>query len=47
MSVTISGANELYKNIDKIAQWSIKDSAKLYRKIGERVGRSICQLLKG
>jgi hypothetical protein len=37
MSVTISGANQLYKNIDKLAKWSVKDSAALVN-IGERVG---------
>ena len=45
MSVTISGANQLYKNIDKIAQWSIKDSAKL-QAIGERVGNVYANYLK-
>lgn len=45
MSVTISGANELYKNIDKITQWSIKDSEAL-QKIGERVGGVYANYLK-
>lgn len=37
MSVTVTGANQLFKNIDKIAKWSIKDSAKL-QEVGHRVG---------
>jgi hypothetical protein len=45
MSVTISGANQLYKNIDKIAQWSLRDSAKL-QAIGERVGGVYANYLK-
>ncbi len=45
MSVTISGANQLYKNIDKIAQWSVRDSAKL-QAIGERVGGVYANYLK-
>ena len=45
MSVTITGANQLYKNIDKIAQWSVRDSAAL-QKIGERVGGVYANYLK-
>ena len=45
MSVTITGANQLYKNIDKIAQWSVRDSAKL-QAIGERVGGVYANYLK-
>lgn len=45
MSVTISGANQLYKNIDKFAQWSVRDSAKL-QKIGEKVGNVYANYLK-
>jgi hypothetical protein len=37
MSVTVTGANQLYKNINRIAQWSVRDSAKL-QAVGERVG---------
>lgn len=37
MSVRVTGANELYKAIDKLAKWSIKDSEKL-QAIGHRVG---------
>lgn len=37
MSVRVTGANELYKNIDKLVKWSIKDSDKL-QNIGHRVG---------
>ena len=37
MSVTVTGANELYKNINRLAQWSVRDSAKL-QAVGERVG---------
>ena len=45
MSVTISGANQLYKNIDKLAKWSVKDSAALVN-IGERVGNVYANYLK-
>ena len=36
-TVRISGANELYKKIDKLVKWSQKDSKKL-QDIGHRVG---------
>ena len=36
-TVKISGVNELFKRIDKIAKWSEKDSKKL-QDIGHRVG---------
>ena len=45
MSVTITGANQLYKNINRIAQWSVRDSAKL-QNIGERVGDVYANYLK-
>jgi hypothetical protein len=45
MSVTITGANQLYKNINRIAQWSVRDSAKL-QAIGERVGDVYANYLK-
>jgi len=45
MSVTITGANQLYKNIDKLAKWSIKDSAAL-QAVGERVGDVYANYLK-
>ena len=45
MSVTITGANELYKNINRIAQWSVRDSAKL-QAVGERVGDVYANYLK-
>tara|TARA_R110000787_G_scaffold43551_2_gene106746 strand:+ start:239 stop:721 length:483 start_codon:yes stop_codon:yes gene_type:complete len=37
MSVRITGANELYKKIDKIATWSERDSVAL-QNVGHRVG---------
>tara|TARA_R110000851_G_scaffold24809_1_gene71798 strand:- start:855 stop:1337 length:483 start_codon:yes stop_codon:yes gene_type:complete len=45
MSVRITGANQLYKNIDKIARWSEKDSAAL-KAVGERVGDIYANYLK-
>lgn len=45
MSVTITGANQLYKNIDKLAKWSIKDSAAL-QAVGHRVGDVYANYLK-
>lgn len=45
MSVTITGANQLYKNIDKMAKWSIRDSAAL-QVVGERVGDVYANYLK-
>ena len=45
MSVTVTGANELYKNINRLAQWSVRDSAKL-QNIGERVGDVYANYLK-
>jgi len=45
MSVVVTGAAQLYKNIDRIAQWSIKDSAAL-QAVGERVGGVYANYLK-
>ena len=45
MSVVVTGANQLYKNINRIAQWSVRDSAKL-QNIGERVGDVYANYLK-
>jgi hypothetical protein len=45
MSVTVTGANELYKNINRLAQWSVRDSAKL-QAVGERVGDVYANYLK-
>ena len=45
MSVRITGANQLYKNIDKIARWSEKDSAAL-KAVGEKVGDIYANYLK-
>ena len=45
MSVTITGANQLYKNINRLAQWSVRDSAKL-QAVGERVGDVYANYLK-
>ena len=45
MSVTVTGANQLYKNINRIAQWSVRDSAKL-QAVGERVGDVYANYLK-
>ena len=45
MSVTVTGANQLYKNINRLAQWSVRDSAKL-QNIGERVGDVYANYLK-
>ena len=45
MSVRITGANQLYKNINRLAQWSVRDSAKL-QNIGERVGDVYANYLK-
>ena len=45
MSVTVTGANQLYKNINRIAQWSVRDSAAL-QAVGERVGDVYANYLK-
>jgi len=45
MGVTVTGANELYKNINRLAQWSVRDSAKL-QAVGERVGDVYANYLK-
>ena len=45
MSVTITGANELYKNIDKLAMWSVKDS-KALQDVGHRVGDVYANYIK-
>jgi hypothetical protein len=45
MSVTVTGANQLYKNINRLAQWSVRDSAKL-QAVGERVGDVYANYLK-
>ena len=45
MSTVVTGTAQLYKNIDRMAKWSIKDSAAL-QKIGERVGDVYANYLK-
>ena len=45
MSVTITGVNELYKNIDKLAMWSVKDS-KALQDVGHRVGDVYANYIK-
>ena len=45
MSVTVTGANQLYKNINRLAQWSVRDSAAL-QAVGERVGDVYANYLK-
>ena len=45
MSVTITGANELYKNIDKLAKWSVNDS-KALQDVGHRVGDVYANYIK-
>ena len=45
MSVTITGANELFKNIDKLAKWSVKDS-KALQDGGHRVGAVYANYIK-
>ena len=45
MSVKITGVSELNRRIDRLAQWSVKDSAKL-QEIGERVGGVYANYLK-
>ena len=37
MSLKITGAEQLYRNIDKVAKWSVKDSQSL-QAVGHRVG---------
>ncbi len=45
MSVRITGANELYKKIDKIATWSERDSVAL-QNVGHRVGAVYANYIK-
>ena len=45
MSVTITGAKELYKNIDKLVKWSEKDS-KALQDVGHRVGDVYANYIK-
>jgi len=45
MSVTVTGTNELFKNIDKLAKWSIKDS-KALQDVGHRVGAVYANYIK-
>ena len=45
MSVNITGANELYKNIDKLVKWSEKDS-KALQEVGHRVGAVYANYIK-
>jgi len=45
MGVTITGVSELNRRIDKLAQWSIKDSEAL-QKIGHKVGGVYASYLK-
>jgi len=45
MSVTITGANELYKNINKLVKWSEKDS-KALQDVGHRVGAVYANYIK-
>jgi len=45
MSVRITGANELYKNIDKLAKWSVNDS-KALQDVGHRVGDVYANYIK-
>ena len=45
MSVTVTGTNELFKNIDKLAMWSIKDS-KALQDVGHRVGDVYANYIK-
>jgi len=45
MSVTVTGTNELFRNIDKLARWSIKDS-KALQDVGHRVGAVYANYIK-
>ena len=45
MSVTVTGTNELFKNIDKLAKWSVKDS-KALQDVGHRVGAVYANYIK-
>ena len=45
MSVKITGVSELNRRIDKLAQWSVKDSEKL-QEIGHKVGAVYANYLK-
>ena len=45
MSVTISGANKLFKRLDKLAQWSENGSKRL-QEVGHRVGNIYATYLK-
>ena len=46
MSVTLSGANELFAKIDKLAMWSDLESKKL-QSVGHKVGNVYANYLKG
>ncbi len=45
MSVTVTGVSELNRRIDRLAQWSIRDSEAL-QKIGHQVGDVYANYLK-
>ena len=45
MSVTVTGVSELNRRIDRLAQWSIRDSEAL-QKIGHQVGAVYANYLK-
>mgnify|MGYP003637222033 FL=1 len=45
MSVTITGAKELYKKIDKLVKWSEKDS-KALQNVGHKVGAVYANFIK-
>tara|TARA_R100000544_G_scaffold36812_2_gene25899 strand:+ start:168 stop:653 length:486 start_codon:yes stop_codon:yes gene_type:complete len=45
MSLQITGAEKLYRNIDKVARWSIEDSQKL-QDVGHRVGAVYANYIK-
>lgn len=45
MSVVVTGVSELNRRIDRLAQWSVKDSAKL-QEIGHQVGAVYANYLK-
>ena len=45
MSVRITGTSELFRNIDKLAKWSVKDS-KALQDVGHRVGSVYANYIK-
>jgi hypothetical protein len=45
MSVTVTGTSELFRNIDKLAKWSVKDS-KALQDVGHRVGAVYANYIK-